>query len=99
MVSNHGDRKSPKWGYGTPYKWQFYGSYMGVIPTTYVRPAMILQEGARAEEDAKDRPDGHPVVPQSSSQGGFRCEVFFPRLTKPLWSKYIPRKLHPSKLK
>ena len=24
----------------------------------------------RAEEDAKDRPDGHPVVPQSSSQGG-----------------------------
>ena len=23
----------------------------------------------RAEEDAKDRPDGHPVVPQSS-QGG-----------------------------
>ena len=20
-VNNHGDRKSPKWGYGTPYKW------------------------------------------------------------------------------
>ncbi len=21
VVNNHGDRKSPKWGYGTPYKW------------------------------------------------------------------------------
>ena len=25
VVHNHGDRKSPKWGYGTPYKWPFYG--------------------------------------------------------------------------
>ena len=29
--NNHGDRKSPNWGYGTPYKWPFHGLYIGVL--------------------------------------------------------------------
>ncbi len=46
VVNNHGDRRSPKWGCGTPYKWPnlIHGLFSGGDPiTTYVRPGMILQ--------------------------------------------------------
>ena len=38
MVNNHGDRKSPKWGYGTPYKWPFQSLINGGDPN-YLRPS------------------------------------------------------------
>ena len=40
MGNNHGDRKSPNWGY-SPSKWPFHGLYMGV--TNHLLTGKILQ--------------------------------------------------------
>ena len=60
MVNNHGDRKSPKWGYGTPYKWPKPWLLNGGDPiTTYIhlRYSTVSQREIFERQKKKERYD------------------------------------------